>query len=255
MASAIRIQATSIYVRSGLVGTANVDDAAGVVDGATSLTLANPVTNLLVTTTIPVGATFLIAGESAITRHTVTATTESAPGVTETITFSPSIAAGSTIPDGSAITVGFQQVAVVLGDNNLTFTEDRNIDYDLDRGVLSGVTEGDEAPVSLNLGFRWCNITTGTNEPVSIVEAIKGIGAAADWPSTGDDPCEPYAVDLVFVHTPACTQVVVESDVVTFEEFRYDQLSYDLSAASISVTGRSNRTEARTERILPSLLG
>jgi len=255
MASAIRIQATEIYVRSGLNGTATVNDAAGVIDGAVTLTLNNVVTNLLMDTTVPVGATFQIAGEATPTRHTVTATTEDVNGDTDTITFSPPIATGSTIADGAAITVGFQQVAVVLGDNNLTYTEDRNIDYDLDRGRLSGVTEGDEAPVSLNLGFRWCNVTTGTNEPISIVEAIKGIGAAADWPSTGDDPCEPFAVDLVMVHTPACTQVVVESDVITFEEFRYDQLSYDLTNASIAVTGRSNRTEARSERILPELLG
>ena len=90
----------TIKMRDGLAGTGNVDDAAGLPDGATTATIAGTVLNTEFTDVVPVGARFTVAGEALAagetlpTVHVVTAT-DGVDGTTPstTITFSPEIEA------------------------------------------------------------------------------------------------------------------------------------------------------------------
>jgi hypothetical protein len=244
----IELRDATIYFRDGLAGTATVDDVAGLLDGATEVDINPAVLNTTVVTDVPVGARFTVAGEATAVIHTVTAVTDIGP--TTNFDFTPAIAVGSTIPDDNVITFIAQQIEVKIGDGNLTYTEAKNYNYELDRGVLDTVREGDDIPVSLALAFVYEFVRTGTGEVITPSDAIKGIGGAAGWISTSADKCEPYAVDMVVEHVTNCSGAVnPESEVTTFPDTRYDQLAYDLGAASISVTARAFATEATVERI------
>ena len=251
------LQNATIKMRDGLAGTATVDNAAGIADGATTADITGVALNNEFTDVVPVGARFTVAGEALPAGetepivHVVTATDGVTDGATPStnITFSPGIEAGSAIADGASITVLPQELEVRIGTGNLTYTEARNLEYELDRGRLDSVVEGDETPVAVTLAYVYEFVRTGTNEVISPVDAVKGINAASGWVSAGSDPCEPYAVDLIVCYEVPCSTVAVQTEVTTLREFRFDQLQYDLSAAQISVTGRSNRTEAVQERI------
>jgi hypothetical protein len=145
------------------------------------------------------------------------------------------------VKDGSS---PVNELEVVIGEGNLTYTERRELIYETDRGLLDEVRLGDEQPMDVTIDFRWDYITalTGSGTP-TIEEAIKKKGEAAAWVSTDSDACRPYAVDLEVTYTPNCSPTG-NTEVITLPDFRYDDLSHDISAASISCTGRCNAVEA-----------
>jgi hypothetical protein len=228
-------------LRDGLAGTGAAAEVGA--EAATDLDIDTLVLNNTdAGTTVPIGARFTIAGEAGSPIHTVTARTGVAP--TTNVVFSPAIAAGG-ITDGAVITFLPIQLSIKVGDGNMTYTEAVEREYVLDRGQLSGVRDGDDQPVSASLSFVFEHVRTGTGEAITPVDAMKGINGAAEWISSDQvDNCNPYAIDLVIEHVPACSGQSVETETITLEDFRYDQLQYDLSAGTISVTGRCNRTEA-----------
>lgn len=237
----IELRHATIYIRDGLSGTAAIDATAPIA-GATSITYKTANVNTNTPALIPIGARVTVAGETATgTIHTVTASD------TTTITISPALGAGTYAADG-VITVMSRQVEVKVGDGNLTYTEGKNYTYELDRGTLDTVKEGDDVPLSVSLAFIYEFVKTGTSEDITPVDALKGIGGAASWVTSSSDACEPYAVDLVIEYVPACSGASVESEITTFPDFRYDSLQFDLNAAQISVTGRCNTTEADIAR-------
>lgn len=241
----ISLKDANIYVRDGLSGTGAAAEVGA--EGATDLDVDTLVLNNTdAGTTIPIGARFTIAGEAGTPIHTVTARTGDAP--TTNIVFAPAIAAGGTL-DSAVITFLPIQIDVKVGDGNVTYTESVEREYVLDRGVLDGVRDGDDQPLSVSLTFVFEHVRTGTGETITPIDAIKGINGASEWISSDQvDNCNPYAVDLVIEHVPACSGQSVETETIVFEDFRYDQLQFDLSAGSISVTGRCNRTEAVVTR-------
>lgn len=162
------------------------------------------------------------------------------------ITFSP--AWGTPTPaDDDTITFLPIEVEVKIGDGNLTYTENKELEYQLDRGQLDTVREGDQQPMDLNIDFVYEFVTTGTGEAITPVDALKGIGGAAEFTSSSSDPCEPYCVDIEIDHDPTCLSV--EKEVTLFPDFRYDTLEFDLSEASISTTGRCNATQPTITRV------
>jgi len=244
----IELRDATIYFRDGLAGTAAVNDVAGLLDAATDVDLDTIVLNTTLTDTVPIGARFTVAGEATAVVHTVTAVTGSEP--TTNIEFTPAIATGSTIADDAVITFQSQQIEVKIGDGNLTYTEAKNYNYELDRGTLDTVREGDDIPLSLALAFVYEFVRTGTSETITPSDAIKGVGGAAGWISTSADKCEPYAVDMVVEHVTNCSGAAnPEEEHTTFPDTRYDQLAFDLGAASISVTARCFATEATIARV------
>jgi hypothetical protein len=231
----IELRDTTVRIKDGLAGTAAINDA-GVMAGDSDMAVDTVVLNTADTDLIPVGARFTVAGETGSPVHTVLTRTGNP---TTSITFTPVLAAG--VANEAVITFLPQQIEVKIGEGNLTYTESKEYEYELDRGDLDSVREGNEVPMEVNLEFVYEFVRTGTSEAITPVDAIKGVGGAAEWVSSSGDLCEPYAVDIEVEHNPPCGST--QSETTTFPDFRRDSLEFDLSAATIACTGRCNASE------------
>jgi len=153
------------------------------------------------------------------------------------------------IQDGATPTPN--EIAIKIGEGNLTYDENRNVEYILDRGRLDEVRLGDEVPVDVTFDFVWEFITgntdTSTNLP-TVEDALKQQGNAAAWVSTDSDACRPFAVDIILENVPNCSAPGQEQETITLPDFRHDSLSHDLRAATIACTGRCNVVEATIVR-------
>ena len=153
--------------------------------------------------------------------------------------------------DGGAGT-NQQELEITIGEGNLTYTERRNIDYTLDRGVLDEVREGDEVPVEVSLDATWTYITANnvTGDAPTIEDALKKRGPAATWISSDSDTCRPFALDIVIEYQPDCSDSSANKprEVITLPDFRYEQIDHDLRAGTFAITGQCNTTEATAVR-------
>ncbi|MEN6367692.1 MAG: hypothetical protein ABFC88_12850 [Thermoguttaceae bacterium] len=165
--------------------------------------------------------------------------------VTTEITFTPALGAG-TYADGAVLSFLPQQLDIKVGEGNITYTEHNNYDYLMDRGNLDTVKEGDQVPMDVKLECVFEHITTGTNEYVSPMDALKKTGAASEWVNAAADKCEPYCVYVVVLHTPPCGGA--EKERVTFPDFRSEQREINYKDATISITGKCKATEPIVER-------
>ena len=150
-----------------------------------------------------------------------------------------------TVRDGSSTP---NSIEVKIGEGNLTYSEKVERIYELDRGKLDTVRDGDEQPVDVSFDFQWEYITTLSSATVPTLEdALKRVGAASGWVSTDTDACAPYAVDIQIEYVPNC-QPTGNSETITLADFRYEELNHDLRNASIACTGKCNVTEATAVR-------
>ena len=138
------------------------------------------------------------------------------------------------------------QIEIKIGEGNLTWSEKKEYIYLLDRGNLDTVKEGNEIPVEVSLEFVYEHVKTGTAEDISPVDALKKTGNTANWVSSATDQCEPYSVDVVVFHEAPCGST--QDETLTFADFRYESLDFDLSAATISVSGKCNVSEVLAAR-------
>ncbi len=136
-------------------------------------------------------------------------------------------------------------IVVKFGEGNLNYTEKVNRIYTLNRGILDDVRNGDETPVEVSISALWEYITggTGSSATPTFEDALKRIGGAAAWVSTDDDPCRPYCVDLELMHSPQ-PYTCGDKEVITFPDFRYEDLQHDAKGASIQCSGKCNVTQA-----------
>ena len=171
------------------------------------------------------------------------------PDQTVDITFSPAIGdATSTYSVGDVITFQAQQLAIKIGEGNLTYTEKKEYKYDLERGNLDAVREGNEVPVDMKFEAVYEHITTGTGEPLSPIDALKGELGAAEWVTSDPvDPCQPYSVQVQIEYVPPCSGQDIEYTV--FPDFRVETKEIDFMKAMISVNGKCNITEAEVYRV------
>jgi hypothetical protein len=171
------------------------------------------------------------------------------PDQTASITFSPAIgAASSTYAVGDVITFQAQQLAIKIGEGNLTYTEKKEYKYDLERGNLDAVREGNEVPVDMKFEAVYEHITTGTGEPLSPIDALKGELGAAEWVTSDPvDPCQPYSVQVQIEYVPPCSSQDIEYTV--FPDYRVETKEIDFQKAMISVNGKCNITEAEVYRV------
>lgn len=153
-----------------------------------------------------------------------------------------------TVKDGTTPVSAQNSLEIKIGEGNLTYTERREIIYTTDRGTLDDVREGVQQPMDVAFDFLWEYITalTGSGTP-TVEDALKKKGEASTWVSTDSDTCRPYAVDLVISYVPDCTPTG-NTEVITLPDFRYEELNHDLTAASISCTGKCNAVEAAVVR-------
>jgi hypothetical protein len=177
---------------------------------------------------------------------TITITTPRPGGTTWELTFTPALDGADLPANNDVITFLPIQIEIKIGDGNLTYTENTEYEYLLDRGDLDTVREGNEVPMDVSMEFVYEFVRTGTSEAVTPVDALKGVGGAADWSSSSADPCEPYCVDVEIEHDPPCG--TAEREITLFPEFRRDSLEFDLSAATIACQGRCNATEPTITR-------
>lgn len=241
----IELRHTTIRIRDGLDGSATISTATPDAND-TTVNIAKPVLNTEVTDRVPVGARFTVNTANNVTTYVVTGRTPPDDGPTATIEFAPAWGAVGTPAENDVITFLPQQIDVKIGEGNLSWTESKEYEYLLDRGDLDTVREMDEQPLDIDLEFVYEAVTTGTGEAITPVDAVKGIGGAAEWVSSSEDPCEPYCVELEVLHLVPCGPV--EDERLTFPDFRYEGLDYDLSEATISVSGRCNVSDAVVER-------
>ena len=236
----ISLRDTVVRIKDGLDGVAAINEM-GVMAGDNALTINMVALNTTVATLVPVGARFRVAGESDATAvHTVTARTPTDSGPTTAITFSPVLGAG-TYMNGGEIEFLPQRIEIKIGDGNITYTENDEYEYELDRDRLDTVRKGPDQPMQVSIDFVYEAITTGTSESIAPMDAIKRRGSASEWVSSSDDLCEPYAVDIEVVHTPVCGSK--QNEVTIFPDFRAESKEVDFGEATISVSGRCNATE------------
>ena len=241
----IELRDCDVVLQDGLTGTAQIDDATPPVATDTSMTIGTVALNTPVTTLVPIGARFKVAGETTPVYHTVTARTPADAGPTTEITFTPALGAG-TYADEGVVTFYPQNLDIKIGEGNITYTEHNEYEYLKDRGNLDSVKEGDEVPMDVKLEAVFEHITQGTSEPVSPMDALKGIGGADEWVSASADPCEPYCIDVVVLHTPPCGTAQLER--VTFPDFRSESREINYKESTISITGKCKATEPLVER-------
>lgn len=140
-----------------------------------------------------------------------------------------------------------QKITIKLGEGTLTYDEKRNMEYRKDRGILDTVREGDEEPMDVRLDSEWEWIT-GDGD-ITAEDAMKRRGDAAAWTSSDADECAPYAVDLMVFYAPPC---VADGETITLPDFRYETISHDLKAGTISFSGKCNAKEASSVRGVPT---
>ena len=154
-----------------------------------------------------------------------------------------------TLQDGTGTPVTLE---ATIGEGNFTYSEKRNMDYLLDRGNLDDVREGDQVPVDVSFDFVWEYLTGegGTGDPGTIEDFLKLRGAysanlSSDTTTAG--ACRPASVDIVVLYEPT-PSACGDKETITFLDFRYEDLSHDLSAGTVSCTGRCNVTEVSSVR-------
>jgi hypothetical protein len=153
------------------------------------------------------------------------------------------------IKDGAATP---NELTIKIGDGNLTYSEKRNMEYLLDRGVIDEVREGDDVPMDINFTFNWEYIkgALSTTGSPSVEDALKQIGAAANWTSTDSDACRPYAVDIEITYEPNCSSS--DKETITLPDFRWESFDHDPRAGQITCAGKCNAKYATTVRAAQS---
>jgi len=225
--ASIDLKNANLYIRDGYANVAAVNDATGYTTGATTMTIDGTAT------AIPVGVTFTVAGQATI--YTVLSRTPGT-GATTSITFAPGLTGAAV--DDDVITFKPNEIEVRIGEGNLAYELKREFEYKKNRGKLDYVRNGDETQLSVSFDFVWDHIVGATNDPVTVEEALHRDGNAAEWVSSDPDRCQPYAVDLVFVHTPPCGGNKAEQ--IIFPKFRYESLNHNSREGSVACAGACN---------------
>lgn len=236
----IELRNASIRIVDGYTNTGNVNDVA-IAAGDTTLVVNNIVGQ------IPNFAKMVIANVNRTYRVT------SATGnPTTQVTFAPPLAVADVLPvNGAAITFGGRFVEAKIGDGTLSYTENKEMEYRLNKGKLDTVREGDDQPLEVSLDFVWEFLLASVGLEPSLEDAIKKRGEAATWVSSDTvDPCTPYAVDVEIEHDPPCGGA--QRELIVLPDFRYESLEHNAVDAQVSMTGRCNAKEGIITRLANS---
>jgi hypothetical protein len=231
-----------VFLVDGLAGTAALAGAGAPVAGATSLTVGSVATNTPTGIAIPVGAGIAVAGETSPVPHVVTAATPGGTSEAPTValTISPALGAGTYTATG-AVTISNQQLEISVGEGDVKWTSGTKYIYDLDRGHLDDVRQGDDEPLEVAMNFTFVHITSASGEAVTPIEALTQAGAASDWVSYDADQCQPYAVGVLIQNDPNCSQEEWES--YLFPLFRSEKREFNIKTANIAISGHCNVTD------------
>ena len=237
----IDLKYATLTVQDGTLIAGAVNLIGGYTTGATTMII----NGLPASTVLTDGTPFTVAGETGGPIHTITAHAETS-GVTTSITFVPGLA--SAVADSAVLTFGPNQLTLHIGEGDLTWTEHRNIIYQLDRGLLYFTRLGDQVPTDVSFEFIWDFLTSNVegNEPPTMKEALTQKGACSGWLSSASDKCQPYAVNIVINYVPPCPGV--DREIITIQDFRYEELDHSTKDAKISTKGKANVQEVTSVR-------
>jgi hypothetical protein len=148
---------------------------------------------------------------------------------------------------------GAEEVEVVFGEGDFSFDRTTNINYELNRGKLSTVSKGDEAPLEVRFDARFIYLKTrsGSGADVTIYDALYQEGGAASWESSDPDVCQPYAVDLFMRYTPNCPGAG-NAEEALFPLFRVERGSVTYKNGQLSFNGKCNVTKPTLTRSVAS---
>jgi hypothetical protein len=128
-----------------------------------------------------------------------------------------------------------------MGSGTLDFSEVRNYDTLLNRGVFEELVQGDDAPMTVNASGAWEELRSSAGATVPTwYEAWKKLGPAATW-STSDANCNLFCLDLELIHTPACADV--EPEVYIFPAIPHPNLGGNTGDRSFSLQCMCNAVE------------
>lgn len=223
----IELKNCNLFMRDGFSGAAAVDNVAGYAAAAVTMAVDG------FTGIIPLTTTFTVPGSNRI--HRVSATTETL-GDTTSITFSPGLAGA--VVDNAVITLRGRSVFIKVGDGSINYDSNRAYLYDLDRGLIDTVREGDQVPMDITLDLIYEYIRSVTAATPTVVEAIYREGNASVWENADADPCTPYAVDIVVEFVATCGGVAPE--VTILPAVRFEKVAVNTKDAKITGTGKSN---------------
>lgn len=226
----IDLRKADLYLRDGYAAAGAVNQpSVAPANGDTSITVDG------FTKAIPNGNRMTVVGSTGV--YTVIS---SVGGSTPTsVTFTPALATAAGVPvDNAVVTIGPNVLKIKIGEGNLTFSSKRAMTYVRDkRSIINGfVMTGDDEPMDVKLDAIWEFLSSDTNDPPTIEEALTQTGGAAGWVSSGADPCEPYASDIEIVYTPPCSGV--KSERIFLREYRWESLDHDLKAGTINTSGK-----------------
>lgn len=143
------------------------------------------------------------------------------------------------------------ELELIVGDGNLTWTEQRPLEYTNNRGLLDERRLGDEVPVEVNLTVNldyYTGLTAGSVP--SPMDAFLFRGHASDWISTDSDPCRPKCLDLILENVPDCV-ATDSSETYVFPTFFAENIDFDTQAAQLSVRGTCLATTVSAVRSTP----
>lgn len=231
----IELRHATIRIVDGHSNTGAVNDTPA--NGDTTLTVDG------IVGVIPNFARMTIAGSNRTYRVT---STVGSP--TTQVTFEPALATDDGIPvDDAVITFGGRFVEVKVGDGNLDYTENRNMDYRLDRGELDTVREGDDAPMDVKLDAVWEFLRASTGDEPTIEDALKQRGEASAWVTSDADTCAPYAVDIEIENEPPCEDI--QREFILLPDFRWESFEHNAKDAQLSIGGKCNSKLASVSRL------
>jgi len=145
-------------------------------------------------------------------------------------------------------------IEVTIGEGNVTWTENRELEYTLNRGLLASgsggtVREGDDQPMSVSFDIRWDEYRSDDGVVVTPVDALQQEGAAAAWVSVDSDVCTPYAVDLQLIRDlGSCFAGTNQYEKYLFTSFRWESIDHDVDAGQMSVSGTCQVTKVTATR-------
>lgn len=142
-----------------------------------------------------------------------------------------------------------KELEIIFDEGNITWTEERNIEYQTNRGKLdtASVREGDEVPCQVTIEGRFNALRSVSGEDVTIREFLTKTYEASAFVTTGNE-CEPYAVDIQVTVDRTCSSLTTPDEIWTFSEFRHESISIDARAGTISVTGRTKEVRPTSVR-------
>lgn len=233
----IELRNSIIRIVDGHSATGAVNNGGGYASGATTMATDT------FTTELEPNMRFTVVGS------TLTHLISSEVGNPNTsITFTPAL--DGTVADDAVITVTGRTLEINVGDGNVTFSEKKEYNYDLNRGNLDTVREGNQIPMDVSMNFVYDFLKSASGDTVPTPEeALKQTGLASTWVSSSSDACEPYAVDIEIEHTPTCTGT--DKERVVLPDFRQESLDHDPREATVSATGRCNAIQATLTRGAP----